>query len=71
MIVKLILTIALFYSAAMIAIYFAQSSFIYLPNMPTRNIEASPDDINLSYENIYLSTKDQVKIHAWYIPRKY
>ena len=68
MIVKLILTIALFYSAAMIAIYFAQSSFIYLPNMPTRNIEASPDDINLSYENIYLSTKDQVKIHAWYIP---
>ena len=68
MIIKFVTTFALFYIAAMIAIYFALSLFIYLPDMPTRNLEAAPTDINLQYDNVYLTTKDQIQIHAWHIP---
>lgn len=68
MIIKFAASFALFYLAAMIAIYFAQSLFIYLPDMPTRNLETSPTDINLQYDNVYLTTKDQIQIHSWYIP---
>ena len=61
MIIKFVTSFALFYIAAMIAIYFAQSLFIYLPDMPTRNLEAVPTDINLQYDNVYLTTKDQIQ----------
>ncbi len=68
MIIKFILSLALFYVTAMAAIYFAQTLFIYLPETPTRNLEASPTDIDLLYDNVFLTTKDQIKIHAWHIP---
>ena len=70
MIIKFVTSITLFYLAAIFAIYFAQSIFIYLPNMPTRNLEAVPSDISLQYDNVFLTTKDMIKIHAWYVPAK-
>ena len=70
MFIKFILAIALFYIAAMIAIYFAQALFIYAPQMPSRELEATPADIGLEYENLNLITTDNEKIHAWYIPAK-
>ena len=70
MLIKFILAVVLFYIAAMIAIYFAQALFIYAPQMPTRELVASPADIGLEYENINLITADNEKIHAWYIPAK-
>lgn len=68
MLIKFLLAIALFYIAAMIAIYFAQALFIYAPQMPTREIIATPADIGLEYENLTLRTIDNEKINAWYIP---
>ncbi|MGH1537920.1 MAG: alpha/beta hydrolase [Gammaproteobacteria bacterium] len=70
MFIKIILAIALFYTAAMIAIYFAQALFIYAPQMPTRELVASPNDIGLQYENLHLITEDYEHIHAWFIPAK-
>ena len=70
MIIKILLALVLFYLIAMIAIYFAQALFIYAPQMPTREIVATPDDIGLEYENLNLSTKDDETINAWYIPAK-
>ncbi len=70
MLTKILLAIALFYLVAIIAIYFAQAIFIYAPHMPTRELVASPSDIGLEFEALYLSTKDNEQIHAWYIPAK-
>ncbi len=70
MFIKILLAFALFYIAAMIAIYFAQTLFIYAPQMPTRDLVSSPNDIGLQYENLYLTTEDNENIHAWYIPVK-
>lgn len=70
MFIKIILAIALFYIAAMIAIYFAQALFIYAPQMPTREIVATPTDIGLEFEDFYLETTDKESINAWYITAK-
>jgi pimeloyl-ACP methyl ester carboxylesterase len=70
MFIKFLLALALFYIAAMIAIYFAQVLFIYAPQMPSRDLLASPADIGLEYEDLTLQTIDNEKINAWYIPTR-
>jgi len=44
----------------------------YLENrsvfFPTKNIEFTPEQINLSFEDIYIDTKDRLKINGWFIP---
>ncbi len=52
----------------MIAIYFAQSLFIYAPDMPTRELIATPIDLGFSFEEVTLVTTDNEKLHAWFIP---
>jgi len=64
MLIKILLVIALFYIAAMIAIYFAQALFIYAPQMPTRELVATPTNIGLEYENLILNTPDNERINA-------
>ncbi len=68
MFIKIILAIVIFYLLAMLAIYFTQALFIYAPHMPSRELEATPADINLNHEDIIIKTKDDENIHAWFIP---
>lgn len=68
MLIKIIIVLALFYIAAMIAIYFAQALFIYAPNMPTRELSSTPAEIGLVYEEVTLRTTDNEKLHGWFIP---
>ena len=35
---------------------------------PSRGILATPADIGLSFEDVYLKTEDAVTIHGWFIP---
>lgn len=35
---------------------------------PIKEIEIFPDSLNLPYENVYLETKDGVRINGWFIP---
>ncbi len=46
-------------------LYFNQTKYVYYP---IKNINATPKDIGLFYENLILNTSDGVKISAWYIP---
>jgi fermentation-respiration switch protein FrsA (DUF1100 family) len=39
--------------------------FVYFP---TRQIQANPSLVGLNYEDIYIVTDDQVRIHGWFIP---
>ena len=49
-----------------IVLYAFQSRLIYMPN---RSIGATPDEVGLSYQDITLTTSDDVRIHGWYLPR--
>lgn len=35
---------------------------------PVREIEFSPDFMNLSFEDVYIKTEDNIKINSWFIP---
>ena len=37
---------------------------------PLKKIEATPQDIGLDYEEVYISAKDGVRIAGWYIPSR-
>ena len=46
-------------------VYIRQGSMLYYPS---REIEATPWNIGLDFEEISLKTKDGINISAWYIP---
>jgi len=63
-----LLTIAGAYLALVLYVYFVQAGMLYLPNLPSRELSASPQQIGLRYENIELHTEDGVRLHGWHIP---
>ena len=65
---SLVKVLAIAYIAALVLLYFIQPSLIYYPELPSRKLQSTPQAIGLSYEDISLTTKDQIKLHAWYIP---
>lgn len=48
-------------------VYYKQASLIFFPDTPGRELIATPGDIGLAYEDVYLRTEDGVKLHAWFI----
>lgn len=43
-----------------------ESRMIYFPDGPLR---ATPSDAGLAYEDLFLETRDGVRIHAWFVPK--
>jgi fermentation-respiration switch protein FrsA (DUF1100 family) len=56
------------YAALCLSLFFMQSKLLYYPAIPSRNLTASPADINLEYDTVTLITGDHVKLHGWFIP---
>ena len=48
-------------------LFFMQSTFLY---RPLREVDYTPEDIGIEFENVTLKTTDGVKLSAWYIPAK-
>ena len=55
------------YVTLVAVIYLGQSRLVYFP---TSSIDATPDLINLTYEDVWLQTEDGDRIHGWYLPRE-
>jgi len=64
---KIFTTGIIAYAAINIFVYFMQSSLIYYPNIAGRGLVATPKNIGLPYENVELMTKDNIKLHGWFI----
>ena len=67
---KILAYIIAAYAALSIYVYFMQSSLIFYPNMPGRNLVATPENIGLTYQNVEFVTEDNIKLHGWFIPNK-
>ncbi|MBU1112786.1 MAG: alpha/beta hydrolase, partial [Candidatus Omnitrophica bacterium] len=37
---------------------------------PAKNVEYSPSLINLSFEDVYIQSEDNLKINGWFIPNQ-
>ena len=64
---KLLIIIIGIYAALSTYVYYMQSSMIYYPNMPGRELIATPADIGLTYQDVEFVTEDNIKLHGWFI----
>lgn len=60
--------IAMGYVAICLLLYFMQDRVIFFPDMPGRQLEATPKAANLDYEDVRVETADGTRIHGWFIP---
>jgi fermentation-respiration switch protein FrsA (DUF1100 family) len=66
--VSVIVTAAGAYVALLLFVWFGQSSLLYLPSLPTRELAATPQSIGLAYDDVTLRTGDGVRLHGWFVP---
>ena len=48
--------------------FFAQERLLFLPNMPSRSIVATPKDISMDYAPVNITTEDDIELDAWFVP---
>jgi len=56
------------YAVLAVVLFFYQPNLLYFPDMPSREIEATPADIGLDFEPLTLTTIDAEKLDAWFVP---
>ncbi len=61
------ITIVGFYTVLLGAFYLFQENLIYFP---TKDIETTPKELGLDYEEIFFTTEDNVRLCGWWIPIK-
>jgi hypothetical protein len=49
-------------------LYVFQAHFVYFPNLPSRQVDATPADIGLAFEAVNLDTVDGETLAGWFIP---
>jgi len=65
---KLLLVIAGAYVLLVAFVYITQASMLYLPNVPGRDLDATPELIGLAFEDVTLETSDGISVHGWFVP---
>ena len=65
---KLLLVIAGGYLLLVAVVYMMQASMLYLPNIPGRELDATPAGLGLAFEDVTLETSDGVRIRGWFVP---
>lgn len=63
-----LLFVALPYAALVAFLWLRQESMLFLSDMPSREIVATPADIGLRYEPLRLPTADGETLDAWFVP---
>jgi uncharacterized protein len=61
-------TFAAVYLALVLFVYATQSRLVYFPEMPGRQLTASPADIGLAFEDVRIRTNDAIELHGWFVP---
>jgi fermentation-respiration switch protein FrsA (DUF1100 family) len=64
----MLVTVAACYAALCAAMYVLQERMLFLPNIPGREIDATPAAAGLAYEETTLTAADGVRLHAWWVP---
>lgn len=65
---SVILTLALAYLGVALLLFLFQGRLLYLPNVPSRALDATPDRYGLPWEEVHLATEDGERLHGWWIP---
>ena len=66
--ISLLTVAASIYVLLALTLYLLQGKMVFLSNLPGRALTASPGNIGLEYEDVYLTTSDDERLHGWYAP---
>ena len=56
------------YGCATALVWVFQDRLLYLPNVPSRSLDATPANVGLAYDTVDLVTPDGVRLHGWFVP---
>lgn len=68
MLLSILLAGAAVYALLIAFVYFFQAGLIYYPNVPGRELTATPQTIGLAFEDVRITTADGVELHGWFVP---
>jgi len=66
--VSVVSIFAIGYAVLAVVLFFYQPNLLYFPDMPTREVQATPRDVDLDYAPVTLTTRDDEQLEAWFIP---
>jgi hypothetical protein len=49
-------------------LFLLQDRLVFLPHMPGRALETTPEALSLAYEDAWIGTEDGERLHGWFIP---
>jgi len=64
---KFALFLAIGYGLLVAVTFLTQQRLLYLPNVPGRELTATPAGIGLEYEDVAIETEDGVTLHGWFV----
>lgn len=56
------------YAGLSLYLYLFQANYIYFPDLPSREVEASPKDVGLPFEPLKIRTEDGETLDGWFVP---
>lgn len=48
--------------------YAVQDELLFFPDIPTRVVADTPQNIGLAFEELQIATSDRERLHAWFVP---
>ncbi len=61
-------TVLLAWLALTLIMALGQNRLVFLPHIPGRELDATPEARDLVYEDVELETRDGVRLHGWWLP---
>ncbi len=55
------------YALLVAFLYMRQESMIFYPDMPGRQLTATPGDLGMPYEDVNFTTDDGIALHGWFV----
>jgi fermentation-respiration switch protein FrsA (DUF1100 family) len=49
-------------------LYLLQNRLVFLPHMPGRELETTPESLGFDYQDAWIDTDDGERLHGWFIP---
>ena len=59
---------AVLYVGLALMLYLLQERMVFLPHLPGRALDATPQAIGLDYEDTFIDTADGERLHGWWVP---